>query len=80
MQRKAAPGASPQQSAPSGAEWKELLVRSRQLSNMLRKRVQDDVLAVETAVCSSLQGSSKSTVCLDGQTVKKLNFLEVSLV
>lgn len=63
MQRKVASGSSAQ--LPAGGEWKELLLRSKELGNMLQTRVCEDVLTVETAVCSSGQGSSKSTVCLE---------------
>ena len=60
MQRKASPGGPALLSG--GGEWKELLIRSKELSHLLQKRVSEDVLSVETAVCSSGQSSSKSTV------------------
>jgi hypothetical protein len=53
-------------SAPVGKvpapEWKEKLRRSLDLSEQLRKRVRDDVLAVETAVVTSNESIHKSTV------------------
>jgi hypothetical protein len=53
-------------SAPVGKvpapEWKEKLRRSLDLSERLRKRVRDDVLAVETAVVTSNEFIQKTTV------------------
>jgi len=64
-QRKGAPPpARPGLAKMHADEWKDLLVRARDLIAMLQKRVRDDVLAVETIKCSSTEESSKSTVGL----------------
>ena len=45
----------------SGAEWKDMLLRCRELSALLKKRLCEDILAIER-VQSSSNTSSKSTV------------------
>jgi C-terminal processing protease CtpA/Prc len=62
IEKKRSQRASAPVSKVPAPEWKEKLRRSLVLSERLRKRVRDDVLAVETAVVTSNEFIQKTTV------------------